>query len=164
MSKFEEAFKLVSLYSYTPVDVPHVDEECFSLDYILKKILKRIVQVINIFSEDIKIAPPEVINGFSDDFLLNTSEINSIKAWIEHVEEKNGNKTNQMELLSILDISIVIYKGILDDNVLENGLNSLNQMDFREWLRKHGATKNALESNFLKMQYDLCVSYINGRY
>ena len=47
----------------------------------------------------------------------------------------------------VIDIVITIAVGLFRDRVLfdDRGLDAINQFDYREWLRNHGATKTALE-------------------
>ena len=85
-----------------------------------------------------------------------------IKQWVIEMENEVLENRPLKELLCYIDVSITIFKGILEDNIPKIGLDSLIHMDFREWLTKHGLTKTALHSYFLQFQYDVCVSYVEG--
>jgi uncharacterized protein with NAD-binding domain and iron-sulfur cluster len=64
----------------------------------------------------------------------------------------------------IIDIVITIAVGLYRDRVLfaEKGLDAINDMDYRDWLKKHGATNTALESRFLTGIYDFLFAYESG--
>jgi uncharacterized protein with NAD-binding domain and iron-sulfur cluster len=64
----------------------------------------------------------------------------------------------------IIDIVMTIAVGLYRDRVLldRKGLDALNDMDYREWLLKHGATKTAVDSRFITGIYDLVFAYEGG--
>jgi uncharacterized protein with NAD-binding domain and iron-sulfur cluster len=64
----------------------------------------------------------------------------------------------------IIDIVMTIAVGLYRDRVLlgERGLDALNDVDYREWLRRHGATNSSLESRFITGIYDLVFAYGSG--
>jgi uncharacterized protein with NAD-binding domain and iron-sulfur cluster len=68
----------------------------------------------------------------------------------------------------IIDIVLTIAVGLLRDRVpwSDDGLDSINQYDFRDWLRSHGAMKGSVESfsfvPFLTAVYDLAFAYSGG--
>ena len=64
----------------------------------------------------------------------------------------------------IIDIVLTIMVGLFQDRVMfsPQGLDSLNSSDYRDWLRKHGASQEALGSRFLTGIYDLLFAYQDG--
>lgn len=64
----------------------------------------------------------------------------------------------------IIDLTLTIVVGLLRDKVLldPRGLDALNGIDCREWLRRHGATKTSLDSPFVLGLYDLAFAYPQG--
>jgi uncharacterized protein with NAD-binding domain and iron-sulfur cluster len=64
----------------------------------------------------------------------------------------------------IIDIVMTIAVGLYRDRVLlgERGLDALNDLDYREWLLKHGATKTSVKSRFITGIYDLVFAYEKG--
>jgi len=64
----------------------------------------------------------------------------------------------------IIDIVMTIAVGLYRDRVLlsEKGLDALNDLDYRDWLFKHGATKTSLKSPFITGIYDLVFAYEGG--
>jgi uncharacterized protein with NAD-binding domain and iron-sulfur cluster len=64
----------------------------------------------------------------------------------------------------IIDIVMTIVVGLYRDRVLlsSKGLDAINDLDYREWLLKHGATKTAVQSRFITGIYDLVFAYEGG--
>lgn len=64
----------------------------------------------------------------------------------------------------IIDIVMTIAVGLYRDRVLldARGLDAINDIDYRDWLTKHGATKTAVASPFITGIYDLVFAYRDG--
>jgi uncharacterized protein with NAD-binding domain and iron-sulfur cluster len=64
----------------------------------------------------------------------------------------------------IIDIVMTIAVGLYRDRVLlsSRGLDALNDLDYREWLFKHGITTSARDSRFITGIYDLVFAYEGG--
>jgi len=62
----------------------------------------------------------------------------------------------------IVDLGTSMMKGVLQDQVLSKGFESINNIDFTAWLKKAGATKWTLNSSLLTALYDLVFGYEKG--
>jgi uncharacterized protein with NAD-binding domain and iron-sulfur cluster len=64
----------------------------------------------------------------------------------------------------VIDIVLTIIIGLFTDRVIfrTDGLDSLNDFDYREWLRLHGATVTSLKSRFIRAAYDFAFAYEDG--
>jgi len=64
----------------------------------------------------------------------------------------------------IIDIVITIVVGLYRDRVLfeTDGLDAINDIDYRDWLLKHGATKTSVNSRFIAGIYDFVFAYEGG--
>jgi len=65
----------------------------------------------------------------------------------------------------IIDLIITIVVGLYRDRVLfdqERGLDAIDDIDCRDWLRKHGALKSSVDSPFVVGLYDLAFCYADG--
>jgi uncharacterized protein with NAD-binding domain and iron-sulfur cluster len=64
----------------------------------------------------------------------------------------------------VIDIVMTIAVGLFRDRVMfdDRGLDSLNQFDYRQWLRLHGATQQSLDSRLLSGIYDFAFAYSGG--
>lgn len=65
---------------------------------------------------------------------------------------------------TVTDLVMTIIVGLYRDRVFwkNEGLDSLNGVDYRTWLRKHGASPESLGSPFLRAIYDLVFAYREG--
>ncbi|WP_224241304.1 NAD(P)-binding protein [Hyalangium gracile] len=78
---------------------------------------------------------------------------------IEHLIESNF----LLYQLSVgLDFIMANLIGILEDGVLTRGFNSIDGVDYREWLKKHGASELTLRSVLARVIYDAAMSMVDG--
>ncbi len=61
-----------------------------------------------------------------------------------------------------LDFLVANLVGILADGVLLKGFNSIEGLDYRAWLEKHGASALSLRSVLARVIYDAAMSMIDG--
>lgn len=178
----EEESKYPALYSLrlahqllTSLDTP---EEHFHTQRLNPEQLE---QLKLLFSEEGKSIFNDLINGCNDDktegfnsFISHASIlyllgdfIKFIKfiKWLERLLE------NDLRLLAILiELGIVIAFGLLSDLVWaayhdlihEPDYDRINDLDFRAWLLKHGASNDAAYSAPVRAFYDLTFAYPNG--
>jgi len=78
---------------------------------------------------------------------------------VEGLLEKND---ALRRLFLLADLAIAAVKGILRDGVLEKGFGAIDDLDFRAWLAKNGASADTLASAPIREIYDLCFAYENG--
>ncbi len=65
---------------------------------------------------------------------------------------------------NVLELVLAIFRGLLREGTLldPRGLDSLDDYDIRDWLRKHGASEEALGSGFVRGLYDLAFAFEAG--
>jgi uncharacterized protein with NAD-binding domain and iron-sulfur cluster len=78
--------------------------------------------------------------------------INKLRDEIKDDLVKN---TPARRLWIITDIMIANIRGMIEDDVVRIGFNSINQWDYRDWLKKHGATELTLKSPLVQGFYAL---------
>jgi uncharacterized protein with NAD-binding domain and iron-sulfur cluster len=61
-----------------------------------------------------------------------------------------------------MDMSLAIGIGMLADDVIGNGFEVINNVDFRVWLAQHGAQPVSVDSAPVRGFYDLVFAYRNG--
>ena len=166
MRTFEEAFDLVSVFSFQPVNWPSTEEQkkCFSLNHIMNNLLKCTLEGSKILAKMLNTTPPNTDESILSNVLQNSDlikvQMTSFKNWLTQAKKEIREESSCMELLSVADIAITTIQGLLDDNILENGFDSLNHLDLREWYRRHGANAITLQSAFLKAHYE----FLHGIY
>ena len=62
-----------------------------------------------------------------------------------------------------LDLFTTIFHGLTADDLLERGFAPVNDEELRDWLRRHGAKDETVDSSpMLRAFYDLCFAYADG--
>jgi uncharacterized protein with NAD-binding domain and iron-sulfur cluster len=61
-----------------------------------------------------------------------------------------------------LDFGLSNIRGVFQDELFGKGFDSLNDMDYRDWLGHHGASEETLNSPLLTVLYELVFAYENG--
>lgn len=62
-----------------------------------------------------------------------------------------------------IDLGLAILTGMIEDDVFEEGFDVINNIDFRAWLKKHGANEEySLNSAPVRGFYDLVFAYEGG--
>ena len=85
---------------------------------------------------------------------LLKSKVKSVQKLLKFVFLTVEDRSMKKEQLSIIDSTATTIIGILDDNLLETGLGSINHLDLRQWLKKHGASQSTIDSAFIQEQYN----------
>ncbi len=67
-------------------------------------------------------------------------------------------------LTHLADLIVTTVRGILADGLLTDpeAFASCNDLEYREWMRKHGATEETLDSPLVRGVYDLVFGYREG--
>jgi uncharacterized protein with NAD-binding domain and iron-sulfur cluster len=67
------------------------------------------------------------------------------------------------KLWGVLELGLVVARGVLRDDVLRKGLNVIDGEDFRAWLARHGASDFTLyRAPIVRGMYQLLFAYIQG--
>ncbi|MDM0026342.1 FAD-dependent oxidoreductase [Variovorax saccharolyticus] len=100
--------------------------------------------------------------------LLDLRVVRYVEAFATHsrrllsdVVQIDGEIRRKTEIIDLVMTTIV---GLYREKVFldPRGLDALNDMDCRAWLKKHGATDSALQSPFVRGLYDLAFAYRDG--
>ncbi|VTU28720.1 15-cis-phytoene desaturase [Variovorax sp. PBL-H6] len=94
-------------------------------------------------------------------FRLITAVLEQARKLLRDVTSIDRELRKKME---VIDIVITIAVGLYRDRVLFNkrGLDAINGSDYKRWLEQHGASPDALHSEFLDGIYDLTFAYKGG--
>ncbi len=85
-------------------------------------------------------------------------------SWLHNLlKEQLDNDDNLRRLWIMLDLSGTIVRGLLADKVHKNGLASINNLDFMEWLKKHGVDPDYTLPFVLHNFYDQAFAFEDGR-
>jgi uncharacterized protein with NAD-binding domain and iron-sulfur cluster len=66
--------------------------------------------------------------------------------------------------LALIDIALANIRGLFVDGIIygHNKLDNLDDQDYRDWLKKHGARKESLDSCFIRVLYELVYAFPEG--
>ena len=86
------------------------------------------------------------------------------RSWLlRKVKPLIESNTDGRRLFIVIDFALANLLGILYDDLILCGLDTVDHLDYREWLRKHGALEQpTLESPVIRVLYDLGFSYQDG--
>jgi uncharacterized protein with NAD-binding domain and iron-sulfur cluster len=62
----------------------------------------------------------------------------------------------------LMELGAAIIRGVIQDEVLIKGFDAIAGVDFREWIRRHGASDEILASATVRTMYDLCFAFEEG--
>lgn len=88
-----------------------------------------------------------------------------VKRIREELQERSKTEVEAWRLWCIIELSVANIRGIIEDGLLTEGLAKINQCDYRQWLKKHGAEERVVDqSAVLRGLYDLAFAYQDGNY
>lgn len=117
-----------------------------------------------ILSGLIKALDIDLTSGQPKDLKIVVESLQKIKCWIEKLVEKFIEDHTVIRRLFIgIDIAITSVIGMFVDDVFGQGFSVINDIDFRDWLRKNGANeKMTVNSAPVRGLYDLVFAYEGG--
>ena len=70
---------------------------------------------------------------------------------------------NTFRLLTLLDLGFAHIRGLIADGIVfGKSLDSLDEWDYREWLRHHGARESSIDSAFIRVLHGLVYAFPEG--
>ena len=95
---------------------------------------------------------------------LLASTLQGIRAWLRLRYRALIDADDELRrLFTCLDLGITVMKGCFEDGVFKHGFDVINDIDFRDWLRKHGGDERySVNSAPVRGFYDLVFAYEGG--
>ncbi len=80
------------------------------------------------------------------------------------VEQLCSGDAGLRRVWQVIDLILAIIRGSLREGLAldPRGFDAINDHDWRDWLRRHGASEASLDSGFLRGIYDLAFAYEDG--
>ncbi|MBD2502249.1 NAD(P)-binding protein [Anabaena azotica] len=79
------------------------------------------------------------------------------------IESKIAQNPNIFWRLTLIDLALANIRGLFADEVINfRSLNSLDEYNYIDWLRKHGAKESSVKSAFIRVLYDLVYAFPEG--
>ena len=66
------------------------------------------------------------------------------------------------KLWAVLELGLVVARGVLRDDVLRQGFNAIDGEDFRAWLARHGASDFTLHRAPIVRELEQCYALAPG--
>lgn len=96
-------------------------------------------------------------------FLGILSYLDTIQKTILHFFESTLDNNDYFRRLFIqLDYYATLIRGLINDDVFTKGLNVLDDVDYRDWFRKHGMSEITLNSPLPQVPVNICFQYPDG--
>ena len=158
---FEEAFKSIILWSGEEKDC-EVNRECFSMDHIFDKLTETFLWMTKKMTKELENDDKINQNHLKNDSIYLKFEVASVQILLRKIFPTVKNNSLTLEYLSMIDTTAALIIGFIEDNLIESGLYSINHLDLRQWLEKHGASETTINSRFVLAHYDELISYFDG--
>lgn len=62
------------------------------------------------------------------------------------------------------DMIGAVITGVLKDELLKNGVNAINNLNWQDWLKKHGIDDRTFDSCMVQVAYDSSFAFYKGKY
>lgn len=87
-----------------------------------------------------------------------------VKRWLDNLVDDLLEDNDEIRRLFILiDLGVTALRGMHTDQLFDKGFDSINHLDFRDWLQRHGANeKYTVQSAPVRAVYDLVFAYEQG--
>ncbi len=120
------------------------------------------LRIISFLIRDIEDVQEDVITLYSQ---LLGNILSSLRSLMEpiYANERLLENDYLRRRLILLNFGMSNIRGLLADGILLKGcFDSLNNYDYADWLRRHGALEMTIQSPPVRMIYDLVYGYENG--
>src|SRR3954466_5017017 len=78
---------------------------------------------------------------------------------IEHIDELSS---DERTTLIFLDLALAVARGLIFDGVILNGFDSINELEYSDWLSQNRASTVAINSAQVRVFYDLAFAFKDG--
>ena len=125
-------------------------------------LLRFALQIASFLVTDIENVEEELLKLYSDVLLSLLDAFGSLMEPIYQNEQFLENDDLRRRLI-ILNFAASNLRGLLADKVIFQGsFDCLNEYNYTEWLRQHGALEITVQAPLVRMIYDLTYSYEQG--
>ncbi|EMJ95366.1 NAD(P)/FAD-dependent oxidoreductase [Leptospira alstonii] len=93
-------------------------------------------------------------DGFPRDRFLKILDLFVDNLWTR-IEKKIESNTEARRFWILIDFCLTNIKGMIKDDVFEKGFESIDDFDYREWLKLHGASDLTIRSAIVQAIYGL---------
>jgi hypothetical protein len=83
-----------------------------------------------------------------------------VGAWASATDISDPDDARRLRIF--FDLSLAVLRGILVDNIIANGFDSIDHLEFKDWLRRHNARAESVDSAIVDSIYDGNFSFTGG--
>lgn len=99
----------------------------------------------------------------SEDHTFLLALVERYRHWLwQEVETQLVENDTARRLWIALDLGVAFVRGMLEDQVVTKGFDSIDAYDVREWFRKHGASDLSMESAWIRTLYSQAFAFRKG--
>ena len=81
-------------------------------------------------------------------------------AWATTADVSDPDDGRRLKIF--FDLSLAILRGIIVDDIIANGFDSIDHLEFKDWLRRHNARSESVDSAIVNAIYDGNFSFSGG--
>jgi uncharacterized protein with NAD-binding domain and iron-sulfur cluster len=85
--------------------------------------------------------------------------LQGVRAGMRAVAEDRGGARRSTEFIELM---LTMLRGTVADRLTVRGYSAIDDLDLRDWLARHGASRRALDSPLVRGHYDLSFAYEDG--
>lgn len=81
-------------------------------------------------------------------------------AWAATADVSDADDARRLRIF--FDLSLAVLRGIIVDDIIANGFDSIDHLEFKDWLRRHNARPESVDSAIVDSIYDGNFSFTGG--
>ncbi|MFA6957917.1 MAG: NAD(P)-binding protein [Thermoanaerobaculia bacterium] len=112
------------------------------------------------FAASLHAEPAQHLGSEHDDLLHLVEE--GVRVFVEQKLGALEDRDLVRRARLVLDFSLATVRGILRDGVLLHGWEAVNDREWRDWLREHGASQSTIDSALVRGIYDYVFGFVKG--
>ncbi|MEP4212612.1 MAG: NAD(P)-binding protein [Parasphingorhabdus sp.] len=151
-----EVAKLENLGEHISLSRSKASEEPENIQFSDSLMLEEIAKTMNLVADKLEGLSAR---SMSDEVIGEIIEILDV---LNHRIRRLDWPVKNADLLGLLNLLVTIVRGALKDRVWDQGYDTINDLELREWLVKHKASERALRSVFYNALYHYSFGYIDG--
>jgi len=83
-----------------------------------------------------------------------------VAAWAAAGDVSDPDDARRLRIF--FDLSLAVLRGIIVDDIIANGFDSIDHLEFKDWLRRHNARSESVDSAIVDSIYDGNFSFTGG--
>ena len=112
---------------------------------------------------DRQAAPPPTVREAPAPYRTLAARLRCLQRWISRKRALFADgDLNERSLFELSEVFVTVMIGMLEDNVIERGFDSIDDRDLKRWLTGHGAAADVVDGPTLQALYCYIFAYEDG--